>query len=193
MKFLFLLFNVSFAFVSCTNSTKTADDPFVTAKDTISNFFPVTSYIKGEIYNIKKSGINPMKYVSIKDKTDSAWLKMEELDAEVQEFLTPEIDSTNLISLFSEKSFLDRSINAVTLTYDPINTLPDSMHLRHWDVYINPTTNKIKRVYMVKEIDKNKTLQLTWVNDQWCKITTIVTDEKGNLKIEKEVKLFWDF
>ncbi len=179
--------------LSCNDSTKPAEDPFGFQKDSVHNFFPVTGYIKGEIYNIKKSGINPMKYVTINDHTDSSWMKIEELDAAVQEFLTPEIDSINLGNLFSEKSFLDRSINAVTLTYDPINTLPDSMQLRHWDVYINPTTNKIKRIYMVKEIDKNKTLQLTWVNDQWCKITSIVTDEKGILKIEREDKIFWDF
>lgn len=193
MKLLFLLVNLSFTIVSCTNSTQQADDPFITPKDTVRNFFPVTSYIKGEIYNIRKSGINPIKYITINDHTDSAWLKMEELDAAVQEFLTPEIDSMNLISLFSEKSFLDQSINAVTLTYDPIAALPDTMLLRHWDVYINPTTHKIKRIYMVKEISKNKTLQLTWVNDQWCKITSIVTDEKGISKIEREEKLFWDF
>lgn len=194
MKLLFLLVYLNLVIVSCNNSNQEGDNPFVTAKeDSVRNFFPVTSYIKGEIYNIKKRGINPMKYVSINDHTDSSWVRVEELDAAVQAFLTPEIDSANMSSLFSEKSFLDRSINAVTLTYDPITALPDSMQLRHWDVYINPTTNKIKRIYMVKEINKNKTLQLTWVNDQWCKVTTIVTDEKGISKIEREEKLFWDF
>ena len=46
---------------------------------------------------------------------------------------------------------------------------------------------------MVKEISKTKTLQLTWVNNQWCKIVHIITDEKGNSTVEKEEKLFWDF
>lgn len=193
MKFPFSLVFISFIILSCNNSTEPVEDPFAFQKDSVHTFFPVTAYLKGEIFNIKRNSINPIKYVTINEHTDSSWLKTEELDAAVQEFLTPEIDSTNLISLFSEKSFLDRSINAVTLTYDPIVSLPDSMHLRHWDVYINPTTNKIKRIYMVKELDKNKTLQLTWVNGQWCKITTITTDEKGISKIEREEKLFWDF
>jgi hypothetical protein len=46
---------------------------------------------------------------------------------------------------------------------------------------------------MVKEIDKSKTLQLTWVNGQWCKITSIITDANGVMKVEKEEKLVWDF
>jgi len=193
MKFSFIPIIISFIILSCNNAAKPADDPFVFQKDSVHNFFPVTAYIKGEIFNIKQNGINPIKYVTINEHTDSSWVKTEELDAAVQEFLKSEIDSTNLNTLFSEKSFLDRSLNAVTLTYDPIGLLPDSMHLRHWDVYINPTTNKIKRIYLVKEMDKNKTLQLTWVNGQWCKITTLITDEKGNSKIEREEKLFWDF
>ena len=156
-------------------------------------FFPVTSYLKGEIYNIKKSGINPLKYTSVNTHTDSVWLKIEELDAVFQEFLQPEIDSLNLITLFTEKSFLDQSINAITLTYDPSVQLPDTMKLKHWDVYIDPVANTIKRVYMVKEISKTRSLQLTWVNNQWCKITTIVTDENGISKIEKEEKITWDF
>jgi hypothetical protein len=156
-------------------------------------FFPVTSYLKGEIYNIKKSGINPIKYTTVNNHTDSVWLKVEELDAAFQEFLYPEIDSLNLITLFTEKSFLDQSINAITLTYDASVQLPDTMKLKHWDVYIDPDANTIKRVYMVKEISKTRSLQLTWVNNQWCKITTIVTDENGISKIEKEEKITWDF
>jgi len=46
---------------------------------------------------------------------------------------------------------------------------------------------------MVKEVDKAKTLQLTWISNQWCKIINIVTDEKGESKIEKEEKFILDF
>ncbi len=156
-------------------------------------FFPVTAYLKGEIFNIKKSGVNPLKYTTVNGRTDSAWLKIEELDAALQEFLQPEIDSANLTSLYTEKSFLDQSIDAVTFTYDPTSILPDSMKLKHWDVYIDPNSNKVKRIYMVKDVDKTKTLQLTWISNQWCKIISIVTDEKGESKIEKEEKFILDF
>lgn len=156
-------------------------------------FFPVTAYIRGEIFNIKQSGINPLNYTTVNNRTDSVWLKIEDLEIALQEFLHPEIDSANLTSLFTEKIFMDQSIDAVTFTYDPIKILPDSMKLTHWDVYVNPKTNKVKRIYMVKEIDKNKTLQLTWLSNQWCKIVSIITDEKGESKIEKEEKFILDF
>ena len=193
MKIIISLLTCSFFLFSCTDSSKSPKN--ASGKDTTKKqqFFPVTAFLKAEIFYIKKSGINPLKYTTVNDRTDSVWLKIEELDAALQEFLQPEIDSANLITLFTEKSFLDQSIDAVTLTYDPLTVLPDSMKLIHWDVYIDPKSNKVKRIYLVKEIDKTKTLQLTWISNQWCKIVSIVTDEKGVSKIEKEEKFILDF
>ena len=194
MKIIICLLACSLFLYSCNDSGKQpAGHSSVTDTAQKQRFFPVTVYLKGEIFNIKKSGVNPLKYTTVNDRTDSVWLKIEELDAALQEFLHPEIDSANLITLFTEKSFLDQSINAVTLTYDPAVILPDSMKLKHWDVYIDPQSNKVKRIYMVKDVNKNKTLQLTWLTNQWCKIVSIVTNEKGESKIEKEEKFILDF
>lgn len=193
MKIIISLLAFSLVLFSCSNPGK--NEEAVAAKDTAEapKFFPVTAYLKGEIFNIKKDGINPLKYTTINNKTDSAWLKVEDMDAAFSEFLTPEIDSSHLVTLFTEKSFLDQTIGAVTLTYEPTGVLPDSMQLKRWDVYIDPNTNMVKRIYMVKDLDKTRSLQLTWVSKHWCKMTTIVTDAKGQSKIEKEEKVSWDF
>ncbi|MFZ1783599.1 MAG: hypothetical protein WAU23_00210 [Ferruginibacter sp.] len=193
MKIIFPLAAVLLCIAACNNAG--APDEVIADKTAFAaqRFFPVTAYIKGEIYNMKKAGINPLRYTTQDGRTDSVWLKIEEIDGAVSEFLHPEIDSMNLTGLFTEKSFLDQSINAYTLTYDPIAGLPDSMQLKHWDVYIEPEKNTVKRVYLLKEISKSKTLQLTWVNKEWCKIVSIITDETGNSKIEKEEKLYWGF
>jgi hypothetical protein len=194
MKIIISLLAFSIFLYSCNDSGKQpAGHSSVTDTAEKQRFFPVTAYLKGQIFNLKKSGINPLKYTTVNDRTDSVWLKIEELDTALQEFLQPEIDSANLISLFTEKSFMDQSIDAVTFTYDATAILPDSMKLKHWDVYIDPKSNKVKRIYMVKDVDKNKTLQLTWIGNQWCKIVSIVTDEKGESKIEKEEKFILDF
>lgn len=188
MKILFPVAACILILLSCNNAADTKTEPVEKQK-----FFPVTSFLKGEIYNIKKAGINPLKYTTVNNHTDSAWLKIEELDDAVKEFLEPEIDSANLISLFTEKSFLDQSINAVTFTYEASVPLPDTMKLIHWDVYIDPKASTVKRIYMVKQISKSTLLQLTWVTNQWCKIVSIATDENGVSKIEKEEKIIWDF
>ena len=197
MKIFFLLSTCIAVLLSCTNSSNSKAQKDEKGADSLQakaeSFFPVTSYIKGELYNFRKDGINPIKHTTIKGHTDSVWLKIEEVEGAVKEFLSPEIDSLNLVSLFSEKSFLDQSIGSVTFTYDPDAALPDSMTLKHWDVYIEPESGRVKRIYMVKEISKNKTLQLTWQSRKWSRITSIITDQNGVSSVEKEEKITWDF
>ena len=193
------IFTLAF-FCSCSNSSNNKENGYVKNNPDSSDqknkkqlFFPVTAYFKGQLYEIAKDGINPLKYVTINNHTDSAWLKIEDLPRVLNEFLTPEIDSLNLVSLFKENNFMDQTLNVITLTYEPAGPLPDSMKLRHWDVYIDPNSGKVKRIYIVKISGENKLLQLTWVGDKWCKITTIFTNPDGSSVIEKEEKINWDF
>ncbi len=162
-------------------------------KNDLPSFFPVTDFLKGQIAEIKKESINPLKITKVNKHLDSMWLKMEDLDTEFAAFLTPEIDSTNLTGLFSEKRFLDQTIDAFTFTYDPINNLPDTFLLRRWDVYIDPKSNTVKRVYMIKETPDHKKIQLTWQTNKNCRIISIANDLKGNDFVEKEVTIKWDF
>jgi hypothetical protein len=194
MKFIpFLFVSLHLILSACNNnSNKKAQQP--TNADTLKNqrFFPVTMYIKGQLYGIKEKGINPIKYTTIGNKKDSAWLKVETWEQEMAEFLTPAIDSTNLNTLFIEKSFKDQSLNAITIAYDPVKKLPDSLTLTGWTVYINPETGNVKRIYLTKNKD-NRTTQLIWNSDKNCKMTYLLTDEKGGFTIEKEVLISWDY
>lgn len=190
--FFFSLFFLAL-FCGCNNQQKNSNSDASVADTIKQKFFPVTAFLKGEIFGIKKNGINPLKFTTVNNHTDSVWVKIEELDSNVNQFLTPVIDSSNLTNLFTEKSFLDQSINAITLTYDPKSTLPSNLFLKHWDVYIDPKTDKVKRVYIVKEPTDSLRQQLTWVSGKWCKITSIVTDKSGTSSVTKEVKLVWDF
>ena len=156
-------------------------------------FFPVTDYIKGQLFELNKRGINPLKYHTVNNRTDSSWLKLEDIPRAVDEFLHPEIDSVNLVSLFTEKKFMDQSIDAYTLTYDATGPLPDSMTLKHWDVYIDPATGNVRRIYMVKTVGESKTIQLTWQSNKWCKTTVLLNKPDGTTLIEKEEKITWDF
>jgi hypothetical protein len=96
-----------------------------------------------------------------------------------------------MMALFSEKSFLDQTINAYTFSYDPKVQLPDSIKLIHWDVYMNPQTNSIQRIYMLKQ-NADTTTQLTWVINKWYSIRTIIAQPNSKAKI-KEEKMIWDF
>ena len=180
---------------SCTtNEKKTPQTANSILTDSLAKqrFFPVTTYIKGQLYSIKEKGLNPIQYIIEGNKKDSSWLKIEDLPSAINEFITPEIDSTNLIQLFIEKKFVDQSLDAVTLTYEPIKKLPDSLSLSSWTVYIEPETGNVKRIYLVKT-KATKTIQLTWNSDANCKMVYLTSNADGSFVVDKEVKINWDY
>ena len=187
------LFAASVILLTACNNT--APDKHVT-QNTVAeekpSFIPVTSYIKGQIHEITERGITPTKFTTINGHTDSAFVKFGELDGFLNNFLQPVIDSVNLTPFFTETKFLDQTINAFTFTYNPKIKLPDSIPFTHWDIYIDPETSKIKRVYLIKKSSENKTLQLTWESNLTSKIVTIINNPDGSSAIEKEEKIFWD-
>ncbi len=174
--------------ISQNNST-----PQITNGDTVSNFFPVTTYLKGEIFGIKKAGITPLRKIIIGNKTDSSWVKMEDIDKVLATFLSPIIDTANLKETFDEKKFKDETLNAFTFTYDPKNLQTNSFAFIHWDVYVDPETNKVKRVYLIKKVSESEVLQLTWQSGKSCKIITLKDTGNNNLVKEKEELISWKF
>lgn len=170
----------------------TATVPTVEITET-PGFFPVTSYIKGQIAEIKNDGLAPVMITTANNKTDSLWLKMEQLDSVFAEFLTPEIDSANMVSFFKESKFHDQTLNSFTFTYEPVKELPATMPLKRWDVYVTPQTGTVKRIYIEKYSADRKDLQLTWQSDRSSRIVYFTTDAAGNPVVAKEVLVKWNF
>jgi hypothetical protein len=191
MKLYFLILS-AVLLCACGNNNPEATTAVSKAEEKPS-FFPVTSYLKGQLYDIKAKGVTPIKYTTINNHTDSVMVKLDSLNALCKEFLHPEIDSVNLINFFTEAKFLDQTVDAFTFTYDAKKNIPDSIQLIHWDVYVEPETSKVRRVYITKKGDSNKILQLTWQSNKWFKIVTIVSNKDGTSTVEKEEKISWDY
>ncbi len=188
-----LLIAITIIAASCNNNNNSTTDKPVKVAEEEEKFFPVTSYIKGQIFDIKQKGVTPLLYITSGNKTDSVMIKLDELENYTKEFLQPVIDSTNLIKWYTESKFLDQTINAYTFTYDLSSPQNDSLKLMHWDVYVDPETGKVKRLYMLKKTGNGKTLQLTWLNNEWFKIITIANNPDGSTSVEKEEKISWNY
>lgn len=190
MKIFIYSFLLIIIFSACSSSVEEKINIPTVQKDVLSSdFFPVTNYIKGQIVEISRNSINPLKIIRTGNKQDSVWLRVEELDAAFADFLTPEIDSKNMGGYFKENKFMDQTLNTFTFTYEPLENLPDSMKLQRWDVYINPENNTVKRIYLEKKGPDNKSLQLTWQANEWCRIASF---SNGQTK-EKEIFIQWRF
>jgi hypothetical protein len=194
-KFFFFLALLSPSFFISCHSAKSPEISYSKDSVDVESIFPVTNFLKGQLREIDSMEITPLKIVSVEGKTDSTWLTRADIRPAAASFLTPLIDSATMFSLFSEKSFLDQTINLYTFSFDPKEKLPDSIHLTHWDVYMSPQTNKVTRIYMVKEKRENNTditTQLTWFSNKWFIIRTI-SQAPGKKPEVKEEKMIWDF
>ncbi len=181
---------------ACNHNPKDKTSPVAgTADKPAQKFFPVTSFIRGQLLEISQKGVNPLHKITIAGHTDSSWVKMEEMNATFAPFLSPVIDTANLTGLFTETRFEDQTLNSYTFTHAPAGTLPDTMTLRHWDVYVNPETGKVKKLYIEKTIagSPGLSLRLTWNTDKECKMVTIRDTPDGKTTIEKEEQINWDF
>ena len=192
--FLFLLLACFLFFSACHSGENTQPSVTQNSGDSV-NIFPVTSFLKAQLRSLDTLPVTPLKTITQNGKTDSTWLRREDIRKNATPFLSPEIDSATMYSLFTEKSFLDQTINAFTFSYDPKGELPDSVHLTHWDVYMNPETKSIQRIYMVKQMNEGNqtiTTQLTWLVNKWYSIRTI-TEIPGHEAQVKEEKMIWNF
>lgn len=190
-----ILFAAVFFLISC-NSNKTGTENTTVDDTTQVSFFPVTDFLKGQAAQLDSLQTSILYTTSVNGKTDSVWEKRENIRRLLQPFFAVQINENNLTGLFKSSKFHDQTINAVTFTYDPIKPLPDTFTLRHWDLYINPETGKINKVYMLRAITengKNLIQQLTWQTDKWAKIVTLPGNPADSALGIKEEQLTWHF
>lgn len=182
---------ISLLFFACqgggTQETTFVEDigPKTEERDS-SAAFPITAYLLGELKTIEGLPVTPLVVKKDGTKSDSVWLKREDVRSAAKPFLSPEIDSVYLRKYFNGSTFLDQTVNAVTLTYEVKPQFMNQTPLRQIGVYISPETSKVERVYLVKETD-DETQQLTWKSGRWFTIRNI----KGN--DVKEEKVIWNF
>jgi hypothetical protein len=157
-------------------------------------FFPATIFLKGQIKILDSLPVTILQINTINGKSDSLWVTKEKVIPFLQPFVADPIYKENLVSLFKESKFNDESTQAVTFTYDPKAPLPDSLTIRHWDVYVDPEKQAVKKIYILKQVkekDASTTQQLTWQAGKWAKIV-IINNKNGQPQIQSDTKWVWD-
>lgn len=158
-------------------------------------FFPVTPFIEGQIFELRQKALNPLKKTCTGKNMDSVWVKTEDFDRDFACFIRPAMDSAVLASLFRESRFMDESLGLITLTYDPLREIPDSIPWRQWTVYIDPESQEVKRIYMVRQDEPEHLRQLTWIPGSGCRSVTVFvgSSDRPGQSTEQEISYQWNF
>jgi hypothetical protein len=157
-----------------------------------ANFIDVASYLKGQLAYLDTVPFAILK-TSLKDTvyTDSVFITKEQLRSVVDAYLLPQLEKEAFENSFEESSFMDAGINTITLTY---NALDKSLPLQRVDVYVNPETQQIKRLYLVRQQqikDTSVSQQLLWNHNSSCTVITTLQTGREQEKITTE-KITWN-
>lgn len=158
--------------------------------------FPVTDFLLGQVNQISTMPVTLLKILKQDNHEDSQWINRDSIRSLAAPFLFPLIDSAQFNNRYSAHSFLDQTINAITFTYDAINPSTDTFPLTHVDVYVDPESRKVQRIYLIKEKNsdgKIRTQQLTWNTEYGFMIRTILQDANDSLPRIIEEKVLWKF
>lgn len=198
MKILFRIIPALIILASCNRSGnggqgKEPSGALPAGKDSTVVFFPVTTFLEGQIVDIKNDGLNPVRIIKKPDgRHDSTWLPVETLPGEFAEFMKPRIDSVSMVPWFTEKTFMDETIGLVTMTYERKPACPDTLDLKEWTVYIDPETDKVSRIYILKQRG-DSIFQLTWMAGKYSKMRVLDDKKSGEAAIIKDITVNWSF
>ncbi len=173
---LFLI--VCFAATSCKNATESE----------VKNFIDISGYLKGQLAYLDTVPYAFLK-VTLKDTVyaDSIFLTKKQVNEIINSFLVKELEKKEFEKRFDETTFLDGTINTLTLTYQPKNT---SEMIQRVDVYVNPETEQISKIYIVREKDL-VSQQLLWKHNSSFTLITTTMDKQNNETVKTE-KVIWN-
>lgn len=191
-RFIYLL-SVASLLCACNNhSEKKASEKNTDPQEEVT-YFPVSNFLGGQILQIKEKGISPQKISIINGKSDTLFIKASDLDAALADFTNPFIDSVSTYTCYTSKKFFDQTLNSITLTYEAKQPIPSNLPWLSWNIYINPETEKVEMIYLVKKISPSLIKQLTWkASKKYCKIISINNDS-SNSSSNQEVTIKWDY
>ncbi|HEX4956724.1 MAG TPA: hypothetical protein VFV46_00995 [Lacibacter sp.] len=156
-----------------------------------AGFMDVAGYLKGQLAYLDTVPLALLK-TTLQDTvyTDSVFIQKAQLRTAITPYLQSQLDKEQFESSFEETSFLDASINTVTLTYNAIN---NNLPIQRIDVYVDPETEQIKRVYLVRqELKKDTSVsqQLLWRHNSGC--TFITTYQTKQQEFTTNEKISWN-
>jgi len=156
-------------------------------------YLPVTAYILSEIKALDSQAVGILKRTTSGQRTDSAFIPLEQFRQLAANFLSKELDSASFHENFTEDSFYDQATDYMTFAY---RCKKPSSALQRVDVLISPglSFDKVRNIYMEKAYmsgDTAITQRMTWKPGTSFSIITSRSVAAQKPQVE-QVKVTWD-
>ena len=169
---------------------KSPDTPTVINTEDTTSFFPVEDFLLGQLAELEANPINPLLIVKVnKNLPDSSWLRQEVLRENFQPFLFPDLNMDELRRNYEQSRFYDQSLPAITFTYSLKPGANSLQGLENWNVYINPKTQRVFRIFTKREFGDSLIL-VNWEVNKYANQKSIKVSGDSTIISEKTIQ--WD-
>lgn len=155
----------------------------------------VLSIFQGQVNHIDTSLYQVIKYETQEGKTDTAFLKREEVRALAADFLSlPDITKNNYEENYTEERMLDESQNTLSITSTAKN---EKLEIQKQIIIVpldESSTGKVQSVYIDRWIQKKDTTieqKLFWQIDKFFQTGNIIHTDNQPEKM-KTMKVTWE-
>jgi hypothetical protein len=170
----FLILTSSVLFFSCNSAQQ--ERATQTQKEKQEEVFPVGLFFREQIHRVDSLKLPTVKITTIRGKTSTEAISMEEFRLLAEEFVQADISDRAVKNAYKENSFADQSIPSVTLTY---STPDSSKEIQRLDVVIKPDPvrdDRVSSIYIEKHVrlqDTSVVKKMYWkANDNFQVITS---------------------
>jgi len=158
-------------------------------------FFPVSSFLKGQVASVDSSLNSIVKVVTTAGVSDTTYIKREEFKQYAAEFLSlPDLSSDELNNAYTESNSFDAELQRVILNYTPKER---NQAISRQEVIVIPNQqsgDQVETVYTDKLVtDGDSTVQkrLTWQVDKFLQVVTIVQRKNAPERVSV-LKVTWN-
>jgi len=161
-----------------------------------ASFFPVVSFIKGQVKNIDTSLYRIVKVETIDTTKQTSYIKREDFRKYAKDFLElPDIASSKWKDDYQETKMFDDALNQVILSYTTSN---EDAPVRREDVMLNPTNesgnSEVKNIIInTLEQGKDSSIERNMVWYAGKRFTIITKIQKANQPEKiKKLEVIWN-
>lgn len=163
-------------------------------KETQEEVFPVGLFFREQINRVDSLKLPTVKMTSIRGKTSTEAISIEEFRLLAEEFVQSDISDSTVKNAYKESSFADQSIPSVTLTY---STPDSSKEIQRLDIIIRPDpvqNDQVSSVYIEKHVrlkDTSVLKKMYWKANENFQVITSKKIPAGKESIT-QVKVSWN-
>ncbi|MFT3702946.1 MAG: hypothetical protein QM802_11270 [Agriterribacter sp.] len=153
---------------------------------TTKNYYPVTSYINGQIMYLDSVPLAIIKYTISNNKIDTSITEKKDFAAIAAQFASPDISKAPLKDQYEETSFMDATLGTISLTYAAKN---DTSSIRKIDVLLKQENTDVSTIYVEKKTntaDSAVTKKMLWTAGKNLLVTTLIQKKNEPEKVIQE-------